>query len=277
VAARANALGDYLRARRDQVRPEDVGLVPGGQRRAPGLRREELAMLAGISAEYYLRLERGRAKNPSPQILDALARALQLDAKATRYLHDLAGPKGGDTAELEAAAHGLAAVIDQFLMPAIVLNRYRDVLAANPIARALSPEFRPGQNSLRWRLLDPAARQLFVNWDEATEVAVNGFRELSGSCPTDPRMRALIAELSDASPRFRELWGRAEVGYRLGIHHMRHALVGDLFLYRHRLNAPYPGGEHVLMYRAEPGSPSAQALEELRSLSMRELDRLGLS
>jgi transcriptional regulator with XRE-family HTH domain len=277
VAAGANALGDFLRARRDQVRPEDVGLVPGGQRRAPGLRREELAMLAGISAEYYLRLERGRAKNPSPQILDALARALQLDAKATRYLHDLAGPKGGDTAELEAAAHGLAAVIDQFLMPAIVLNRYRDVLAANPIARALSPEFRPGQNSLRWRLLDPAARQLFVNWDEATEVAVNGFRELSGSCPTDPRMRALIAELSDASPRFRELWGRAEVGYRLGIHHMRHALVGDLFLYRHRLNAPYPGGEHVLMYRAEPGSPSAQALEELRSLSMRELDRLGLS
>jgi transcriptional regulator with XRE-family HTH domain len=277
VAAAANALGDFLRARRDQVRPEDVGLVPGGQRRAPGLRREELAMLAGISAEYYLRLERGRAKNPSPQILDALARALQLDAKATRYLHDLAGPKGGDTAELEAAAHGLAAVIDQFLMPAIVVNRYRDVLAANPIARALSPEFRPGQNSLRWRLLDPAARQLFVNWDEATEVAVNGFRELSGSCPTDPRMRALIAELSDASPRFRELWGRAEVGYRLGIHHMRHALVGDLFLYRHRLNAPYPGGEHVLMYRAEPGSPSAQALEELRSLSMRELDRLGLS
>jgi transcriptional regulator with XRE-family HTH domain len=277
VAAAANALGDFLRARRDQVRPEDVGLVPGGQRRAPGLRREELAMLAGISAEYYLRLERGRAKNPSPQILDALARALQLDAKATRYLHDLAGPKGGDTAELEAAAHGLAAVIDQFLMPAIVLNRYRDVLAANPIARALSPEFRPGQNSLRWRLLDPAARQLFVNWDEATEVSVNGFRELSGSCPTDPRMRALIAELSDASPRFRELWGRAEVGYRLGIHHMRHALVGDLFLYRHRLNAPYPGGEHVLMYRAEPGSPSAQALEELRSLSMRELDRLGLS
>ena len=84
MAAKANALGDFLRARRDQVRPEDVGLVPGGQRRAPGLRREELAMLAGISAEYYLRLERGRAQHPSPQILDALARALQLDRKATR-------------------------------------------------------------------------------------------------------------------------------------------------------------------------------------------------
>ncbi len=207
--------------------------------------------------------------NPSPQILDALARALQLDAKATQYLHDLAAPTGGDTSDLEAAAHAFAEVIDQFLMPAIVVNRYRDVLAANPIARALSPEFTPGQNSLRWRLLNPAARELYVNWDEATEVAVSGLRELSGLCPNDPRMRALIAELSDASPRFRELWGRAEVGYRLGIHHMRHPQVGDLYLYRHRLNAPYPGGDHVLMYRAEPGSASAQALEELRSCRRR--------
>ena len=234
-------------------------------------------MLAGISAEYYLRLERGRAQHPSPQILDALARALQLDAKATRYLHNLAAPTGGDTPKLEAAAHGLAEVIDQFLMPAIVVNRYRDVLAANLIARALSPEFTPGQNSLRWRLLDPAARELYVDWDEATEIVVSGLRELSGSCPTDPRMQALIAELYDASVRFRELWDRAEVGYRLGIFHIRHPQVGDLYLHRHRLNATYPGGDHVLMFRAEPGSPSAQALEELRSLSMRELDRLGLS
>ena len=91
-------------------------------------------MLAGISAEYYLRLERGRAQHPSPQILDALARALQLDRKATRYLHDLAAPKEGDTPEPEVAAHGLAEVIDELLIPAIVVNRYRDVLAANPIA-----------------------------------------------------------------------------------------------------------------------------------------------
>jgi transcriptional regulator with XRE-family HTH domain len=277
VAAKANALGDFLRARRDQVRPEDVGLIPGGHRRAPGLRREELAMLAGISAEYYLRLERGRAQHPSPQILDALARTLQLDRKATRYLHDLAAPNEGDTSEPEVAAYGLAEVIDELLIPAIVVNRYRDVLAANPIARALSPEFTRGQNSLRWRLLDPAARQFYVNWDEATENAVSGLRELSGTCPNDPRMRALIAELSDVSPRFREIWDRAEVGYRLGVHHMRHPQVGDLYLYRYRLNAPYPGGDHVLMYRAEPGTRSAMALDELRSLSMRELDRLGLS
>ena len=92
--AKVNALGDFLRARRDQVRPEAVGLVPGARRRAPGLRREELAMLAGISVEYYLRLERGRAHNPSPQILEALARALRLDGNATQHLRDLAGPTG---------------------------------------------------------------------------------------------------------------------------------------------------------------------------------------
>jgi hypothetical protein len=149
-------------------------------------------------------------------------------------------------------------------MPAIVLNRYRDVLAANPLARALSPEFTPGQNLLRWRLLDPVAREFYVNWDEATEIAVGGLRELSGQFPSDPEMQALIAELSDASPRFRELWGRADVGDRLGVHHMRHPRVGDLHLYRHRLNAHYPGGDHILMYRAEPGSYSARALEKLR-------------
>jgi transcriptional regulator with XRE-family HTH domain len=275
VAAKPNALGDFLRARRDQIHPEDVGLVPGGHRRAPGLRREELAMLAGISAEYYLRLERGRAHNPSPQIIDALARALQLDAKATRYLRELGAPKGGDTPQLEAQAHGLAECIQEFLMPAIVTNRYRDVLAANPIARMLSPEFTPGQNSLRWRLLDPAARELYLNWDEATEIAVSGLRELGASYPDDPRMRALVAELSTASPRFSELWNRGEVGYRLGVHHMCHPRVGEIYLYRHRLNAPYPGGDHVLMYRAEPGSRSAQALAELRSAAMQELEGLG--
>jgi transcriptional regulator with XRE-family HTH domain len=269
--AKVNAFGDFLRARRDRVRPEEVGLVPGARRRAPGLRREELAMLAGISVEYYLRLERGRAHNPSPQILEALARALQLDGNATQHLRDLAGPTGPDTSDSEAGAHALAEVIDQFSMPAIVANRYQDVLAANPIARALSPEFTPGQSFLRWRVLDPAARKLYVDWDEATASAVGGLRDLAGPCPNDPRMRALITEMSAASARFRELWGRGEVGYRTGIDHMRHPQIGELYLYRSRLNAPYPGGQHVLTWRAEPGSDSANALAELRSLSMHQL------
>ncbi len=277
VAVKPNELGDYLRARRDQVRPEDVGLVPGGRRRVAGLRREELAMLAGISAEYYLRLERGRAKNPSPQIIDALARALQLDIKARQYLHELASPtiSRWDHSALEVAADGLDGLIDKFPFPAIVASRYQDVLAANPIARALSPGFAPGQNFLRWRLLDPGARQLYVDWDEATDNAVSGLREVAGTDPDDPRMRTLIAELSAASPRFRALWARADVGYPLGILHLRHPRVGDLYLYRNQLNVPHAPnavGQHLLIYHAEPGSDSERALEELRSLSMRELD-----
>ena len=102
-------------------------------------------------------------------------------------------------------------------MPTIVANRYQDVLAANPIACALSPGFAPGQNFLRWRLVDPAAREFFVDWDEATDIAVSGLREVAGSASDDPRMRALIDELSAVSPRFRELWARADVGYRAGI------------------------------------------------------------
>src|SRR3984957_4831368 len=118
MATEANALGDFLRARRQQVQPADVGLVPGARRRVRGLRREELAMLAGISSEYYLRLEQGRDKNPSQQILDALARALQLDIKGTEYLYQLAGGSHGRQLDLETAADGLDALIDQFSMPA---------------------------------------------------------------------------------------------------------------------------------------------------------------
>jgi transcriptional regulator with XRE-family HTH domain len=269
VAARVNALGDYLRARREQVRPEDVGLVPGARRRVPGLRREELAMLAGISAEYYLRLEVGRDKNPSAQVVEALARALQLDVKATQHLYRLASPTGSQATrcDIQEVAERLDEVIDQLPIPAIVCSRYQDVLAANPIARALSPGFTPGQNCLRWRLLDPAAQELYGDWDEATDLAVGGLREAAGICLDDPRMLALIAELSAASARFRELWGRASVGARPGICHIHHPEIGDLYLYRSQLNVPRPDGQHVLIYHAEPGSESARALEALRSLA----------
>jgi transcriptional regulator with XRE-family HTH domain len=269
MAVEGNALGEYLRARRQQVRPEDVGLVPGARRRVAGLRREELALLAGISAEYYLRLEVGRDKHPSAQVIDALARALQLHAKATKHLHNLANPTGSATSDLEVARlYALEEAINEFLMPAVVANKYLDILAANPIARALSPEFTPGQNFLRWRLLEPAARELYADWDEATASLVGGLRELAGTSTIDARMRALTDELCAASTFFRELWcGDTEVGYHFGFHHMRHPLVGDLYLYRHRLDAPYPGGDHVLMYRAESGTDSARAIEKLRSLS----------
>jgi transcriptional regulator with XRE-family HTH domain len=265
VAAKASALGDFLRARREQVRPEDVGLVAGARRRVAGLRREELALLAGISSDYYLRLEQGRDTHPSDQVLDSLARALRLDVKATEYLHQLARPSArGREAPGTDATDGVEELIDQFPMPTIVASRCLDVLAANPVARALSPGFAPGQNFLSWRLLDPAARELYVDWDEATDVAVSGLREAAGSDPDDPRLRSLIDELSAASERFRELWARADVGYRVGVIHMRHPKVGDLYLYPNRFSVPHSGGQHMLVYRAEPGSDSAKALEALR-------------
>ncbi len=269
MATKGNALGDYLRARRGQVRPEDVGLIAGARRRVRGLRREELATLAGISSEYYLRLEQGRDKNPSAQILDAIARALQLDIKGTEYLHQLASPPGArmEQLDLETTADGTEELIDQFSMPAIVVSRCQDVLAANPIARALSPGFTPGINFLRWRLFEPAAREFFVDWDEVTDVAVSGLREAAGSDPDDPRLRALVDELSRTSARFRELWARAEVGYRPGVIHMRHPDVGDLYLHRNRFNIPHSGGQHMLTYRAEPGSDSAAKLDALGSLA----------
>jgi len=269
VAANGNALGDYLRARRGQVRPEDVGLVQGARRRVQGLRREELATLAGISSDYYLRLEQGRDKNPSAQVLDALARALLLDIKATEHLHQLAVASGShrDHGYVETVTDGVDELIEQFAMPAIVASRCLDVLAANSIARALSPGFTPGQNFLRWRLLEPAARDFYVDWDEATDVAVSGLREAAASDPTDPRLRSVIDELLAASERFRELWARADVGYRVGIMHMRHPKVGDLHLQRNRFNIPHSGGQHLLIYRAEPGSESAAALDALRAVA----------
>jgi transcriptional regulator with XRE-family HTH domain len=273
MATKGNALGDYLRARRGQVRPEDVGLIAGARRRVRGLRREELATLAGISSEYYLRLEQGRDKNPSAQVLDSIARALQLDIKGTEYLHQLASPPGTrrEQLDLETAADGTDEVIDQFPMPAIVASRCLDVLAANPLARTLSPGFTPGGNFLRWRLFEPAAREFFVDWDEVTDVAVSGLREAAGSDPDDPRLRALVDELSSASARFRELWTRAEVGYRTGVIHMRHPEVGDLYLHRNRFNIPHSGGQHMLTYSAHPGSESAAKLEALRSLAAASL------
>jgi transcriptional regulator with XRE-family HTH domain len=265
VVAKANALGDFLRARREQVRPEDVGLVGGARRRVAGLRREELALLAGISSDYYLRLEQGRDTHPSAQVLDALARALRLDVKASEYLHQLASPASvaRDPAGTD-AIDGVDELIDQFPMPTIVASRCLDVLAANPLARALSPGFAPGQNFLRWRLFEPAARELFVDWDEATDIAVSGLREAAGSDPDDPRLTSLVDELSVASERFRELWARADVGYRVSVIPMRHPKVGDLYLHTNRFNIPHSGGQHMLTYRAEPGSDSAKALDALR-------------
>jgi hypothetical protein len=158
----------------------------------------------------------------------------------------------------------LRQLIDQIPFPAMVCNRYLDVLAANAYARALTPGATPGRNRMCSVFLDPAARERFVNWDELTDIAVCEFREAAGDLD-DPRVRALLDELSAGSERFRELWARGDVGHSTGIVHSRHPKVGDLFLHRTRLVVPHSGGQLLLMYHAEPGSESAKALQKLRS------------
>ena len=224
-------------------------------------------MLAGISSAYYLRLEQGRDTHPSAQVVDALARVLQLDDNGIDYLHRLASAAGSrrPRSTQETVANRLHELIEQFPTPAVVLSRYEVVLAANPCARALSPGFTPGQNFLRWLLLEPAARELYVDWDAVTDIAVSEAREVAGGDLGDPRLRALIDELSGASQRFRELWGRADVGYHTGIIDMRHPQVGELRLHRNSLTVPHSNGQHLLLYHAEPGSETAGALEQLGS------------
>ncbi|WP_163508239.1 helix-turn-helix transcriptional regulator [Fodinicola acaciae] len=263
-----NALGDYLRARRDLVQPEDVGIVAGARRRVPGLRREELAMLAGISSDYYLRLEQGRDQHPSDQVLDALADALRLDATATAHLHSLARPRMRRRArKTERVPAGILALLEQLPMPAYVTGRVLDVLAANGTAVALSPMLTPGRNVLRELLLDPAARAMHVDWDTATRSLVGHLPERAD--PDDPQLAALVGELSLRSDQFRKLWARADVGHpRSIVRHLRHPQVGDLHLRMEKLNVDHTDGQQLVIQHAEPGSESAQALALLGSVSV---------
>lgn len=167
--ARANELGEYLRARRGLVTPERVGIPGDARRRVPGLRREEVALLAGISADYYLRLERGRDRNPSPQVLEALARVLELDDVETAYVLSLTAPRPRTRRprRIEQMPARLHHLLDALEVPAFIEGRYFDVLASNPLAAALSPRLVPGQNRLRSLLLDPEEREFHTQWEEA--------------------------------------------------------------------------------------------------------------
>jgi transcriptional regulator with XRE-family HTH domain len=260
-------LGDYLRARRELLRPEDVGVgVKDEQRRVAGLRRDEVAILAGISTEYYLRLEQGRESHPSDQVLDALARALLLDEVATAYLHALAGRPSPQPAEgLDVVPKGVQWLIDSWpLTAAVVHNRRIDVLATNALARAVSPTFRVGVNSLLSLLTDPDERTLHEDWDGLSARSVALLRSMSGQRTADPQLRALVAELSVHSSRFRELWDRNDVvQVSGGTHVLLHPEVGRLVLHFARLPLTGTDGQTIFLYHAEPGTPTADALATL--------------
>jgi transcriptional regulator with XRE-family HTH domain len=270
---RTNALGEFLRARRALVRPEDVGLPGGGLRRVPGLRREEVAMLAGISSDYYLRLEQGRDRNPSVQVLQAIAGVLRLDADATSHLVGLAqdrpspGVRSGRRTQRVPAS--LLQLIDGWPRnPAYIQNRYTDCLAANALATALTPNYRRGVNLLRAVFLDPAERELRRAWEDLTEEGVAVLRSEAGADADDPRLRDLVGELSLRSERFRTLWARHEVRPRRGrVSHLTHPQVGDLDLQSEKLSVDGTDGLTLVVFHAEPGSRSAELLDILGSLA----------
>lgn len=262
---RTNALGEFLRARRELVTPKDVGIEAGGFRRVPGLRREEVATLAGISADYYLRLEQGRDRNPSTQVLEALARVLQLDAAATAHLLRLAGhlppPLPADS---EVPDSILELIAGWPTTPAYVMNRFTEVLAVNPLAAALSPNYRVGVTLLRAVFLDPAERALRRDWETMTEEAVAVLRANAGTDPSNPRLVALVTEMSEASERFRHLWSRHDVQPKLSrTQHLTHPVVGDLNLVSDKLQITGTDGLLLVIFHAAPGSADADRLTQL--------------
>jgi transcriptional regulator with XRE-family HTH domain len=261
------ALGDYLRARREIVRPEDAGIPAGvGRRRVPGLRREEVAIRAGISTEYYLRLEQGRETNPSDQVLTALARALLLDEVASAYLHELAGRQLPlVTDETDAVHERVQWLIDSWpTIAAVVHNRYIDVLATNALARALSPNYRTGVNNLLSLLTDPADRDFHDDWEGLSERSVALLRSMFAQRPDDERLHDFVAGLSARSDRFRQLWGRNDVvEVSNGVHVLHHPRVGTLTLNFERMPLVGTNGHSIFLYHAEPGTPSAEAFSTL--------------
>ena len=268
-----NALGDFLRARRELVRPEDVGLRGGGLRRVPGLRREEVAMLAGISSDYYLRLEQGRDRNPSVQVLEALAGVLGLDDDAANHLIGLASQGRPASRRRSARPERVPVSIRQLIdgwtgNPAYVQNKFTDVLVANTLAAALSPNYAPGVNLLRAVFLDPAERELRRDWEELTAEGVASLRALVGPDLDDPRLVELVGELSVRSERFRRLWSRHDVQPKRGrVSRLTHPRLGDLDLHSNKLAVGGTDGLILVVFHAEPGSRSAELLSLLGSLA----------
>jgi transcriptional regulator with XRE-family HTH domain len=264
---RVSPLGGYLRARRALVTPEQAGIPAGANRRVPGLRREEVAMLAGISADYYLRLERGRDKNPSLQVLESLARVLHLDDIEQDYLLGLAAPRPRTPRRRkpERVPPRLHHLLASVQVPAFVEGRTFDVLAANRLAVALSPRLQPGYNRLRSLLLDPEEQAFQQDWTRSAEGFIAAFRKSAGDDIDNPRLVELVGELALSSERFRALWARHDVrGLDGGTTTVHHPVVGDLRLHRDKL----PVGDVLLvLYYADQGSDSDEKLRLLASIA----------
>lgn len=279
-------LGDFLRTRRARLRPADAGVVPGGGvRRVPGLRREEVAHLAGVSTDYYTRLEQGRHPNVSEAVLDAVARALRLDDDERCHLFDLARPRttrpGRNRPErvqrVRPEVHQMLDVLGG-VSPAFVANHRQDVLAANQLARALITDWDTlpyrERNFARYVLLDPVARELYLNWDEVAEIVVADLRLEAGRHPDDALLNELIGEAVVKVPEFSAWWDSHRVAQCVhGTQRFHHPVVGEITLHHETLAFSADPGQTVCVYTAEPGSASAQALVLLASWSAPDATR----
>jgi transcriptional regulator with XRE-family HTH domain len=267
-------LGEFLQARRARLRPGDVGLVDhGDRRRVPGLRREELAMLAGVSAPYYSRLEQGQSPNASPEVLDALAGALRLDEAERRHLHELAAGSRRRPGRRRSEVERVAPAVRQLLaamgeVPAVVLGYRGDVLAWNRAGHSLfaghlaadapdRPRDRP--NMPRLVFLDAHTRELYADWPAKAKAVVGTLRLASGQHQDDPALAALVGELSVRSREFASWWGdhRVKSGGD-AVYEMRHPLVGALTVTQQSLRTET--GQHVVVATTEVGSPSHAAM-----------------
>ncbi|MEV7090599.1 helix-turn-helix transcriptional regulator [Streptomyces sp. NPDC093085] len=265
-----NQLGEFLRARRAGVRPDDVGMASYGVRRVAGLRREEVAVLAGVNVDYYTRLEQGRERHPSPPVVDALARALRLDTDARTHLHRLAGtaPSRPPAATPGRVDPALRVLLDGYPgTPALVIGPSLDILAANPLARAVYSPFDPMDNLARMVFLAPAGRPFHPRWDQTAEAVVGHLRQAYGIDPGNPELRGLVAELSARSADFAWLWETHTVrGKTLEHKYFHHPDVGALTLTYHAFDIRAAPGQQLIIYHAEPGGPDAEALTLLGSV-----------
>lgn len=267
---------EFLASRRARIRPEEAGLAAGGHRRVPGLRRGEVATLAGVSIEYYTRLERGNLAGVSEGVLEALARALQLDDAERAHLFDLARAAGPGSRtrrrqQQQRIRPGVQLALDAITgAPALVSNGCLDILAMNQLGHALYSELyaspaRP-PNHARFVFLDDRARQFYVDWDRAANDTVATLRTAAGRDPYDRALSDLVGELSTRSEEFRTRWAAHNVRlHYTGVKHFRHPVVGELHLLFEALELPADTGLSLYIFSAEPGTPSDDAIRLLAS------------
>jgi transcriptional regulator with XRE-family HTH domain len=272
-----NELREFLRSRRARITPEEAGLSPQpGARRVPGLRREEVAHLAGVSVDYYVRLERGRSLHASDSVLDALARALMLNDTEREHLFVLARPSRVQRLPLptQLVRSGVRRVLDSLTdTPALVLGRRRDVLASNRMARALFTDFDAlpprDRNMARYLFLDESVRDLYVDWEAAGRGTVAVLRMYAGRYPDDPQLAELIGDLSLRDKDFRRWWAEHDVVvHTYGVKRLRHPVVGELTLDYEALTVTDDPEQTLGLHTAAPGSPSEHGLRLLAALPL---------